>query len=269
MLKKTYIPQHKENRMKNEGNVGKARTDFINFSNNNLKFLLKNRYKWMNEYIKEDSKGIDVGCGAGISKFYIKSKNFILTDYASNDWLDVKNVDVLNMPFESESFDFVVSSNMIHHIPYPFKFFKEMYRVLKPGGVLLIQEINTSFFTRLFLRIMRHEGYSFKVDVFNEEAVCTNPNDLWSANCAIPNLLFDDEQKFKRNVPYFKIIRNKYCEFLTFLNSGGVIAKTFYIPLPLFLIKIIKFIDDILVKMFPRIFALQRQIVLKKLNEIF
>lgn len=264
MFQKTYMPQHKNNRMRDEGNVAKARIDFIKFSNNNLKFLLKNRYEWMNEYIKEDSRGIDVGCGSGISEFYIKSKNFILTDYADNDWLDVKNVDALNMPFDDASFDFIVSSNMLHHVPYPVSFLKEMNRVLKPGGLLLVQEINASFFMRLFLRLMRHEGYSFEIDVFNEETVCTNPNDLWSANCAIPNLLFGDEKKFNRNAPYFKIIRNKYCEFLIFLNSGGVIAKIFYIPLPLFLLKIIKIIDNILVKMFPGIFALQRQIVLRK-----
>ena len=264
MIKKTYIPKHENNRMKNEGNVMKARADFMKLHNNNLKFLLKNRYEWMNEYIEKDWKGIDVGCGSGISKFYIKAKNFILTDYADNDWLDVKNVDALNMPFDDASFDFIVSSNMIHHVPYPVKFLKEMHRILKPGGLVLIQEINASFFMRLFLRLMRHEGYSFEADVFNEEVVCTNVNDLWSANCAIPNLLFDNEGKFNKKAPYFEIIRNKYCEFLIFLNSGGVIAKTFYIPLPLFLLEIIKITDDILIKMFPRIFALQRQIVLKK-----
>lgn len=265
MLKKTYKPRHNQNRMKNEGDVKKARADFLKNPSNNLKSLLENRYKWMNEYIKEDLKGVDVGCGAGISKFYIKAKDFILTDYSDNDWLDVKNVDALNTPFENESFDFVVSSNMLHHVPYPLKFLEEMRRILKPGGVLLIQEINTSFLMRLILRLMRHEGYSFDIDIFDKEVICTDKNDLWSANCAIPNLLFDDEDKFRQKIPYFKIIGNKYCEFFIFLNSGGVIAKTFYIPLPLFLFKIIRIIDNILIKVFPRIFALQRQIILRKI----
>lgn len=264
MFKKTYKPQHNQNRMNDEGDVRKARANFLKNPSNNLKFLLENRYKWMNEYIKEDSKGVEVGCGAGIGKFYIKSENFILTDYSDGDWLDVKNVDALNMPFESESFDFVVSSNMIHHVPYPLKFFEEMFRILKPGGVLLIQEVNASFFMRLILRLMRHEGYSFEVDVFNKEVICTDKDDLWSANCAISNIIFDDKNKFERNIPYFKIIKEAYGEFFILLNSGGVIAKTFYIPLPIFALKIIKIIDDILTKNFPGIFALQRKIVFKK-----
>lgn len=263
-FRSAYAPAREHNRMKDVGNVEKARANFLDSPSNNLKFLLEHRYNWMNDYIKDGASGIEVGCGAGISKSYIKSKLFLLTDYTDNDWLDVKNVDALRTPFEKESFDFIVSSNMIHHLPYPMKFFEEMRRILKPGGVLLIQEINASFFMRLILRLTRHEGYSFSVDVFNAQTICNDPKNLWSANCAIPNLLFDDEQKFRRNVPYFKIIRNKYCEFLFFLNSGGVIAKTFYIPLPLFLLKIIKIIDNILVKMFPRILALQRQVVLKK-----
>ncbi len=263
---KIYEVSHHQNRMKDEGDTEKARADFLKNPSNNLKFLLKNRYEWMNDYINDDSKGVEVGCGAGISKFYIKAKKFLLTDYSDNNWLDVKNVDALNMPFDNESFDFIISSNMIHHVPYPIKFLKEMHRILKPGGLVLIQEINASFFMRFFLRLMRHEGYSFETDVFSERVICTNLHDPWSANCAIPNLLFDNENKFRQKAPYFEIIRNKYSEFFIFLNSGGVIAKTFYIPMSLFLLKIIKIIDNILVKISPKIFALQRQIVLKKIN---
>ena len=38
--------------------------------------------------------------------------------------------------FKNESFDYVIASNMIHHIPYPMKFFREMNRILKKGGKL-------------------------------------------------------------------------------------------------------------------------------------
>jgi SAM-dependent methyltransferase len=260
---KSYYSKHKENKMKREGDVEMARIDFLRSPSNNLVFLLKNRYEWMNDYIGENDRGIDVGSGAGLSKFFIKSKSFILTDYSDKDWLDYKNIDALSTPFSDSSFDFVVASNMIHHVPHPIKFLAEMKRILKPGGFLLIQEINASFFMRFILRIMKHEGYSFGADVFSDE-VCTNPEDLWSANCAIPNLLFDDKRKFKSYFPDFEIKRSTYSEFFVFLNSGGVIAKTFYLPLPNFILEIIKFIDDILVKIFPKIFALQRQIVLQK-----
>lgn len=263
-LKKEFIPPHGVNRMRDEGNVEKARKNFLNNPGNNQRFLLENRYNWMNEYINKNAEGMEVGCGTGISKWYIKSKSFLITDYTNHPWLDVKNVDALHTPFDNESFDFIIASNMVHHVPYPLIFFEEMSRILKKGGVIIIQEINTSFFCRLMLRIMRHEGYSFDVNVFDKKMICTNPKDLWSANCAIPSLLFDNRKAFQEAVPNLRIIKDTYSEFFVLLNSGGVIAKTFYIPLPLLLLKVLKRIDGILVQYAPDIFAFQRQIVLKK-----
>lgn len=265
-FRNAYIPPKEQNRMRHVGDVEKARKEFFNSPSRNLSFLLEHRYGWMNPYIKDGAEGIEVGCGAGISKLYIRAKSFLLTDYTDKEWLDVKNVDALRTPFAVGSFDFVVASNMIHHVPYPIKFFEEMNRILKPGGVLLIQEINASFFMRLILRLTRHEGYSFDANVFDRSVVCTDPNDLWSANCAIPNLLFDDVKKFEHHMPYFKIKLNRYCEFFNFLNSGGVIAKTFYVPLPVFLLRFLRRIDDALACAAPSIFALQRHIVLQKNN---
>jgi hypothetical protein len=112
---------------------------------------------------------------------------------------------------------------------------------------------------------MRHEGYDFGADVFDREKVATDPNDLWSANCAIPRLLFDDEENFAAKVPYFKIEMQDYSEFFNFINSGGVVAKTFFIPMPVFILKTLKVADTLLARFFPRIFALQRRIVLKKI----
>ena len=112
---------------------------------------------------------------------------------------------------------------------------------------------------------MRHEGYDFTIDVFNPELVCTDPEDLWSANCAIPNLLFDDIEGFENRIGGFKVLKYTHSECFNFINSGGVISKTFHIPLPSIILKMIKIIDDKLASIAPDIFALQRQIVLEKL----
>lgn len=262
---KCYKPKnHGENRMKDEGNVVSARKYYFENKSNNLKFLLKKRFTWMNDFINEHDTGIEVGCGTGISKEFIKSSHFKITDYANHEWLDIKMVDALNTPFEKESFDFIVSSNMIHHVPYPMRFFEEMYRILKPKGKIIIQEINCSWVMRKVLRLMRHEGYDFAAKVFDENFICTDPNDLWSANCAIPNLLFDDKVQFANQIKKFRIMHYSFSECLIFLNSGGVISKTIFIPLPKIILKIINGIDSALCKIAPKIFALQRQIVLEK-----
>ncbi len=260
-----YKPaNHVENRMKHEGNVAGARAYYFSDAPLNLKYLLEKRFGWMNNYIKNEDTGIEVGCGTGLSKLFIKCRNYRITDFANNEWLDDKMVDALNTPYEDGSMDFVVSSNMIHHVPYPKKFFREMNRILKPGGLIVIQEINASWCMRKILRLMRHEGYDYTIDVFDENLICTDPDDLWSANCAIPNLLFDDAAKFEKNIPEFKIEHQSFSELLLFLNSGGVIAKTRCLRLPKFMLKLVNRIDQLLVRISPHTFALQRQIVLRK-----
>lgn len=260
-----YKPlSHQENRMNFEGDTLRARKNFYNNVSNNLYYLLENRFSWMNEFIQNTDKGIEVGAGTGVSKEFIKSEYFKITDYADNEWLDLKMVDALNTNIASASLDFVVSSNMIHHVPYPTLFFEEMDRILKPGGKLIIQEINCSTSMKLLLRLMRHEGYDFTINVFDRNLICTDPQDLWSANCAIPNLLFDNLEEFNKNIPYFRNIHTGFSEFFLFINSGGVISKTKYIPFPFILLKITSLMDKVLCKIFPSFFALQRQVVLEK-----
>jgi SAM-dependent methyltransferase len=155
---------------------------------------------------------------------------------------------------------------MIHHLPSPVQFLREMHRIIKPGGYLLVQEVNCSLFMRLVLRIMRKEGYSYDVNVFDENAVLSDPTNPWAANAAIPNLLFDDPARFHREIPTFHIERDEYSEFLLFFNSGGVTAKTPYVPLPYWALGIVKGIDTVLIRLAKNTFALQRSIVLKKVG---
>ena len=139
-IKKKIKFTHSENRMKQEGNVKLSINSFDKNQNKNLFALLSERFNWMNRYIKEGDVGIEVGSGAGFTKDFIKNKNLKLTDMRNDEHLDYKNIDAQNTKFESESFHYVIASNMIHHIPYPVKFFREMNRILKKGGKLIVFE---------------------------------------------------------------------------------------------------------------------------------
>jgi 2-polyprenyl-3-methyl-5-hydroxy-6-metoxy-1,4-benzoquinol methylase len=45
---------------------------------------------------------------------------------------------VLDLPFEENHFDLVISSEVIEHTEDPYLAVKEFYRVLKPGGILAL-----------------------------------------------------------------------------------------------------------------------------------
>ena len=259
-----YAPPHSENRMKNEGDVDAARKTYLRRRGSNLEFLLKTRFDWMNSFIAEGSYGMEVGAGIAASKDFIDVATFVTTDFSDGEWLDHTNVDALDLPFPDDAFDFLIASNMIHHVPYPMRFFDEASRVLKTGGKLLIQEIHTSLGMKVALRTMRHEGWDEDAQVFDTLAVCTSPDDLWSANCAIPRLLFDDHAMFESRRNDFRVVHDTHAEFITFLNSGGVIAKTASIELPESIRSRVYALDNFLARIAPSVFGLQRRIVLQR-----
>jgi hypothetical protein len=130
---------------------------------------------------------------------------------------------------------------------------------------LIILEAHASLLMRLVLRLMRHEGWSFDVDVFSKMAILNDPHDPWSGNNAVGDLLlFSDPERFEARLPGFKIHRNEFCECLIFLLSGGVTAKSFTINLPVWALCLIDKLATGLARLAPGIFPLGRRVVLEK-----
>lgn len=257
-----YFPRHEDNFMSSEGSVAVARQNFLDYRFRNLDMLLRTRYAWMNSYLSPGQRIVEIGAGAGFSPLYLTQKP-LLTDAAHNPWID-RFIDATNMELETRSVDVLIASHNIHHFYSPFKFFKECDRVLKTNGVLLIQEINTSLLMRGLLRMMRHEGWSYDVDVFDEGETVNDKHDLWSANCAVPELLFANTARFEQAFPGLKVEANELCECLVFPLSGGVISKAQVPELPELLLKTVLFVDRLLVRVAPSLFALGRQVVIRK-----
>lgn len=256
-----------ENRMKSISNVNQAIREFNLNKSKNLRFLLKQRFNWMNNFIDDKDVGIEVGSGAGFAKLYIKNKNFKTSDINNEKHLDFKKVNAQSTQFKNDSFDFIIASNMIHHVPYPIKFFREMHRILKKKGRLIIFEPYCSVLCQLATIVMRHEGFDFTVNVWDEKKPKSDEKNAWIGNIAVPNLIFDDRKLFNKHLGnFFSIYYEELTECFVFLNSGGVTSKTFYIPLPIFLLKLVNFVDKILVRMFPSFFCMGRRIVLKKIS---
>ena len=49
--------------------------------------------------------------------------------------------DAKRLPFEAQSFDLVISHQLIHQLPDPLVALKEMNRVAKPGGAILVRDV--------------------------------------------------------------------------------------------------------------------------------
>jgi len=264
ILDAPFHPRPHENRMGNLGDVAVARSSYYSRRSKNLEYLVRTRYEWLNEWVGPDDEGVELGCGIGVGRDFVRARSLLLTDMSEGSWLDVENVDAIDTPFADQQFDFVVVQNVLHHLAHPIRFFPEAARILKPGGLLLVRDVKCSFMARAMARLTRVEGYAYNVDVFDPAVALSDPANLWEANNAIPDLLFEDRARFARAVPEFEIVAEDFEECLLLLNSGGVTHKTVSIPLPLPLLRLLRRVDDAITARWPRAFAMQRNLVLRR-----
>lgn len=74
--------------------------------------------------------------------FYKRFRKLSHLDYTTTDLLsplaDVK-ADICNLPFDDNTYDTILCNHVLEHIPDDTKAMQELYRVLKPNGMAILQ----------------------------------------------------------------------------------------------------------------------------------
>ena len=88
---------------------------------------------------KEKKKVLHFAPEQAFYKLFRNQKNL---DYTTTDLFsplaDVK-ADICNLPFEDNQYDVILCNHVLEHIPDDTKAMQELYRVLKPGGLAILQ----------------------------------------------------------------------------------------------------------------------------------
>lgn len=106
--------------------------------------LERHRLLWL--YLKNEtdffSKDLKVLHFAPEQAFYSRFKKQKNLDYTTTDLesplADVK-ADICNLPFENDAYDVILCNHVLEHIPDDTKAMRELYRILKPGGMAVLQ----------------------------------------------------------------------------------------------------------------------------------
>jgi len=124
--------------------------DKVNYYQKKIRDSEWNSFK---EYIPPKSRLLDVGCGAGYNLIKAKEELLCVCEgidpepgshgvgrYTEGiiDGLNILKGFSENIPFEDKSFDVVFSSHVLEHVSDEQKSLKEMKRVLKDDGVVII-----------------------------------------------------------------------------------------------------------------------------------
>jgi ubiquinone/menaquinone biosynthesis C-methylase UbiE len=120
---------------------------------------------FFNDFLKnEDLKNkklLDAGCGTGWFSLAASQRDAQVTsmDLGENLLAQVKKKcdtdcvvgSILEIPFPENTFDYVISSEVIEHTPDPYKALYEIHRVLKPGGIMVLSTPNKFWYWSLWL----------------------------------------------------------------------------------------------------------------------
>lgn len=111
--------------------------------------------------VRPGNRVIDVGCGGGRHSFelYRRGADVVAFDQDAPELENVETLfaamaaegeapaaasartvtgDALNLPFPDESFDHVIASEILEHVPADTRAMRELARILKPGGTAAV-----------------------------------------------------------------------------------------------------------------------------------
>ena len=132
-------------------------------------------FRWYEPYLPSDGTILEWGCNHAPDSCLLRcsyGKRFSLHgcdfvppdrylhfyDYAGLSYTPLQ--DVVNIPYAPDSFDAVIGSGVLEHVAMDYESLKEIYRILKPDGVLIITYLpNWLSVNEWFRRVIRKKAF--------------------------------------------------------------------------------------------------------------
>lgn len=153
---------------------------------------------WIGTYKNPPGKFLDIGCATGTFLSLAKKEGWEcygveISDYAASIAREKVGVDIFNghlrkASFPADFFDVVTMWDTIEHLSDPLEELLEVWRVLKPGGIILINTPNEGSFMRMVARFLYKISNGFIRSPINSLYHCYH---LYYFTAATMSLLFE------------------------------------------------------------------------------
>jgi SAM-dependent methyltransferase len=106
--------------------------------------LERHRLFWLyltneTEFFTKNLKVLHFAPEQAFHKRFKKMKNLEYTTTDLNSPIATVKADICDLPFEDNTYDFIICNHVLEHIPDDTKAMQELYRVLAPGGIAILQ----------------------------------------------------------------------------------------------------------------------------------
>lgn len=195
-------------------------------------------------------KVLDVGCGSGA--FLLLLRNFgmechgvetgrLNKDFVKKHELDIKNCSIIEANFPNNYFDVITMNHVLEHVENPTKTIKELYRILKPGGTLIIATPQShslaykifkeywvqldvprhlfTFSTKILKQYVKKAGFKVKKMRYNSLPFQFTASLMYFINNYRKKPIYLSEKKFYNNKVLFFIFL-PLCHMFNFFNFG-------------------------------------------------
>lgn len=79
--------------------------------------------------------------GIDLSVSMLELGKFHIVEAGLTERITLRQTDAKDLPYPGEYFDGVISNSIIHHIPDPLPMLREISRVIRPDGLILIRDL--------------------------------------------------------------------------------------------------------------------------------
>ena len=200
-----------------------------------------------------------VELGSGLGNICDVIPNCIRTDLFHYPWIDqIENA--YKLSFEDNSVSDLILTDVFHHLKYPGSALAELYRVVRPGGRVLMLEPCMSMLGLLVYGVFHQEPIAVtkRIEWFASEGWSPEKIDYYAAQGNATRIFIGS--RFRPLLKNWKAMKTMRLSAIAYVASGGYSRSQLY---PTFMLPWLKGLEKLL-DLFPILFATRVLVILEK-----